>query len=181
MIFNFFKNLFSKEKRIEGKIKDKLYKTNKSCHYCKQPLFREECTLDHIIPKSKDGDTSIENSVISCHKCNTLKSNSDYDDFKTIVDTVEKRDFYWKRYEKRINDNIIVDIVYPYLQEKIHEYKNRIKIIENNKKQLSIIYNSNHKKIKYLDKKIQNIEGELYKLRRKIRNYKKEIPENFAE
>lgn len=175
MIFKFFKNLFSKQKRIEQKIKDTLYKDNKQCHYCGVKLYREECTLDHVVPKSKGGPTSIENSVLCCTKCNQLKGNSNYEDFKVIVNTVEKRDYYWKRYEKRINDNIIIDIVYPYLSEKTKEYRDRLKIIRNHKSQLLKIYGKDHKRVKDLDTKRYNIEQELYRLRIKTRNYKKQI------
>lgn len=175
MIFNFFKNLFSKQKRIEQKIKDTLYKDNKQCHYCGIKLYREECTLDHVIPKSKEGQTSLENSVLCCNKCNQLKGNSDYEDFKVIVNNVEKRDYYWKRYEKRINDNIIIDIVYPYLSEKIKEYRDRLSIINTNKIQLMKIYGKDHKRVKDMDKKRHNIEKEIYNLRVKRRKYKKDI------
>ena len=174
-IINFFKNLLYKQKRIEHKIKDALYKTNKHCHYCGIKLYREECTLDHVIPKSKGGSTSLDNSVLCCVKCNQLKSNSDYLNFKSIINTIEKRDYYWGLYEKKINDNIIIDIVYPYLEEKTKEYRDRLKIININKTQLLKIYNKDHKRIKDLDKKRHNIEKELYNLRNKKKKYKKNI------
>ena len=34
----------------------------------------EELTFDHVIPKSRGGQTSWEN-VVTCRKCNTLKGN----------------------------------------------------------------------------------------------------------
>lgn len=45
------------------------------CQYCSKFLHKREITIDHIIPKSLGGKNDFLNCVISCHKCNNLKSN----------------------------------------------------------------------------------------------------------
>lgn len=45
------------------------------CVYCKCKLKIREATIDHVIPKSKGGDNSWNNLVISCFDCNNKKTN----------------------------------------------------------------------------------------------------------
>ena len=46
-----------------------------TCQYCEKKLSRESATIDHVIPRSKGGQTTWENCVISCSDCNTKKGN----------------------------------------------------------------------------------------------------------
>jgi hypothetical protein len=46
---------------------------NYVCAYCGYKTDKPEC--DHIIPMSKGGDSSYENLITSCKKCNRAKSN----------------------------------------------------------------------------------------------------------
>lgn len=46
-----------------------------TCQYCAQRFSSYELTFDHVIPRSKGGDTSYENIVACCVRCNTSKSN----------------------------------------------------------------------------------------------------------
>jgi len=49
-------------------------KTDGTCYYCGRPLKPwETFSIDHVIPKSKGGDDSIENLVPSCRLCNSRK------------------------------------------------------------------------------------------------------------
>jgi len=48
---------------------------NFTCCYCGDKLKVNECTVDHIIPKSKGGESSWENCVCSCKKCNHRKGD----------------------------------------------------------------------------------------------------------
>jgi 5-methylcytosine-specific restriction endonuclease McrA len=43
------------------------------CQYCGKDLARHEITYDHVIPKSQGGDTTWENVVTCCLKCNGKK------------------------------------------------------------------------------------------------------------
>jgi 5-methylcytosine-specific restriction endonuclease McrA len=46
---------------------------NYTCQYCGVKKPSSELNLDHVIPQSKGGQTSWENVVCSCIKCNTKK------------------------------------------------------------------------------------------------------------
>jgi len=46
------------------------------CQYCEKNLSVKECTIDHVIPRSKNGGHTWENVVIACKKCNQIKGSS---------------------------------------------------------------------------------------------------------
>ena len=46
-----------------------------SCQYCGKPLKSQEVTLDHIVPKSRGGESNWENLAACCPKCNVLKGS----------------------------------------------------------------------------------------------------------
>ncbi len=43
------------------------------CQYCGRILPTSQLSLDHVIPRSRGGETTWENVVASCFKCNTKK------------------------------------------------------------------------------------------------------------
>jgi 5-methylcytosine-specific restriction endonuclease McrA len=45
------------------------------CQYCGVSLHPKEITYDHVLPKSKGGDTSWKNVVTCCVSCNSRKGN----------------------------------------------------------------------------------------------------------
>jgi 5-methylcytosine-specific restriction endonuclease McrA len=45
------------------------------CQYCARTLNSGELTLDHVIPRSRAGETAWENLVACCHHCNNRKGN----------------------------------------------------------------------------------------------------------
>lgn len=47
-----------------------LIRDNRTCAYC----GGHAVTVDHVIPRSKGGPLSWENSVAACHKCNGRKA-----------------------------------------------------------------------------------------------------------
>lgn len=51
---------------------------NPRCHYCGRVLQWEEATLDHIIPRSKGGQTTWKNTTVACWPCNNHKANGVY-------------------------------------------------------------------------------------------------------
>lgn len=46
-----------------------------TCQYCHKVFNSGDLTLDHVIPRSRGGDTSWENLVACCHRCNNRKGN----------------------------------------------------------------------------------------------------------
>jgi len=43
------------------------------CVYCDEDLTDQEVHLDHVIPESKGGPTTVDNLQVTCRKCNTSK------------------------------------------------------------------------------------------------------------
>jgi 5-methylcytosine-specific restriction endonuclease McrA len=46
-----------------------------TCQYCHKVFNSADLTLDHVIPRSRGGETSWENLVACCHACNNRKGN----------------------------------------------------------------------------------------------------------
>jgi 5-methylcytosine-specific restriction endonuclease McrA len=46
-----------------------------TCLYCGCGVERKDATLDHVIPRSRGGKTTWENSATSCRKCNHEKGD----------------------------------------------------------------------------------------------------------
>ncbi len=55
--------------------KNILMRDRYTCQYCLRTLPSSELTLDHVIPRSRSGETTWENLVACCHDCNNLKGN----------------------------------------------------------------------------------------------------------
>ena len=45
------------------------------CQYCHTTLSCDKLTFDHVVPRSRGGDTSWENIVTCCPKCNVRKAS----------------------------------------------------------------------------------------------------------
>jgi len=55
--------------------KNILLRDRYTCQYCGKTLPSSELTLDHVIPRSRAGDSSWENLVACCNPCNNRKGN----------------------------------------------------------------------------------------------------------
>jgi 5-methylcytosine-specific restriction endonuclease McrA len=53
--------------------KNILMRDRYTCQYCQKTLPSSEMTLDHVIPRSRAGETTWENLVACCHHCNNKK------------------------------------------------------------------------------------------------------------
>src|SRR5262249_18482530 len=45
------------------------------CQYCGKPLKSQEIKLDHIVPKSRGGESNWENLAACCPRCNVRKGS----------------------------------------------------------------------------------------------------------
>jgi len=55
--------------------KNILMRDRYTCQYCLRTLNSGELTLDHVIPRSRRGETAWENLVACCHACNNRKGS----------------------------------------------------------------------------------------------------------
>ncbi len=55
--------------------KNILMRDRYTCQYCHKTLNSGELTLDHVMPRSRAGETTWENLVACCHPCNNRKGN----------------------------------------------------------------------------------------------------------
>jgi 5-methylcytosine-specific restriction endonuclease McrA len=55
--------------------KNILMRDNYTCQYCGRVFPPQELTLDHIVPRSRNGDSSWDNLVTCCRACNNRKSD----------------------------------------------------------------------------------------------------------
>jgi len=85
-----------------------------TCQYCHKVFNSAELTLDHVIPRSRGGETSWENLVASCNPCNNRKGNRTPDEAnlkllrpprpfsahtgRQLMRLLAKSDEQWKKY-----------------------------------------------------------------------------------
>lgn len=55
--------------------KNILMRDRYTCQYCHRAFPSGELTLDHVVPRSRSGDSAWENLVACCHHCNNRKGN----------------------------------------------------------------------------------------------------------
>lgn len=55
--------------------KNILLRDHNICQYCQTVFPPQELTLDHVIPKARGGDSSWDNLVACCRRCNNRKGN----------------------------------------------------------------------------------------------------------
>lgn len=60
-------------KKVPWSKKNVLVRDNYTCQYCGKT--GEQMTVDHVIPKSRGGKNSFDNTVSSCYTCNNSKGD----------------------------------------------------------------------------------------------------------
>ncbi|MFA5023351.1 MAG: HNH endonuclease [Patescibacteria group bacterium] len=61
--------------RIAFSRKNLLLRDDCRCQYCGIKISKNIATIDHVIPRSRNGTTDFSNCVICCKKCNGIKAN----------------------------------------------------------------------------------------------------------
>jgi 5-methylcytosine-specific restriction endonuclease McrA len=75
-------------KRLRKKIFERDFYT---CHYCLKQLFADaeddnlRPTIDHVVPKSKNGKNNWHNLLTACRDCNFDKRDRDYRSYLLYV------------------------------------------------------------------------------------------------
>ena len=65
-----------------------------TCQYCGVRPSEDECTIDHVVPKSLGGETSWTNCVLACYRCNGQKADRKPEDARKPRDKSKAR--RWK-------------------------------------------------------------------------------------
>lgn len=56
--------------------KSMIYKRDRGrCQYCNNKVSKGKATLDHVVPKSRGGQTNFTNIVVACVECNQRKKD----------------------------------------------------------------------------------------------------------
>jgi len=55
--------------------KNILMRDRYTCQYCLRSGAGANLTLDHVVPRSRNGESTWENLVACCHECNNRKGN----------------------------------------------------------------------------------------------------------
>jgi 5-methylcytosine-specific restriction endonuclease McrA len=73
--------------------KNILLRDRNTCQYCAVVLTAGELTLDHVLPRSRGGQSTWENLVACCHSCNRRKGNQLLHELETMKLLREPRPF----------------------------------------------------------------------------------------
>ena len=80
------RRVFTKDEKVS-----KLMEQDNCCGYCGVDLKIDEAIGDHMIPHSLGGETTMDNLVVSCNKCNSMKSSLPYDLWEKIIPSLKNR------------------------------------------------------------------------------------------
>ena len=73
--------------------KNILLRDRNTCQYCGEALPPSELTLDHVVPRSRGGNSTWENLVACCHECNRRKGNRLLNEIDDMILLREPRPF----------------------------------------------------------------------------------------
>ena len=73
--------------------KNILLRDRNTCQYCGEAYPPGELTLDHVVPRSRGGNSTWENLVACCHDCNRKKGNRLLDEIEDMILLREPRPF----------------------------------------------------------------------------------------
>lgn len=75
-------------RRVELNRKNLFRRDKHTCVYCGSG---ENLTADHVIPRSRGGETTWENLVTACHPCNNRKDNKTPEEVGLKLRTIPKQ------------------------------------------------------------------------------------------
>ena len=74
--------MLQKKQRISSFIRRRVIERDGlTCVYCDDDLRDQEVHLDHIIPESKGGPTTVDNLQVTCRRCNITKGTLSEEEF----------------------------------------------------------------------------------------------------
>lgn len=85
------------------------YRDNFKCQYCASSFKKSELTLDHVMPKSRGGDTSWENIVTACKACNNKKADKTPEEAKMPLLNYPKEPNYLSMLIKKVSRSSSAD------------------------------------------------------------------------
>ena len=79
------KYVYSPYKEFSPSRKNILRRDDYMCQYCGCELTKENCTIDHIIPRSRGGKHEWKNVTSCCLRCNRKKGNRTPEEAKMFL------------------------------------------------------------------------------------------------
>ena len=73
--------------------KNILMRDRNTCQYCGEVMLPSDLTLDHVVPRSRGGNSTWENLVACCHPCNRRKGNRLLNEIDDMILLREPRPF----------------------------------------------------------------------------------------
>ena len=73
--------------------KNILLRDRNTCQYCGEAFASGDLTLDHVVPRSRGGNSTWENLVACCHSCNRRKGNRMLNEIEDMILLREPRPF----------------------------------------------------------------------------------------
>jgi hypothetical protein len=71
--------------------KNVMLRDNFICQYCFERLGKNSGTIDHVMPKSRGGQSDYHNCVTSCNRCNNFKANRTPEEAGLILKMLPKK------------------------------------------------------------------------------------------
>lgn len=164
------------------------------CYYCEEPFKQigetitlvpiTDETVDHIIPRSKGGNSSPLNKVPSCRSCNTLKGNFLPEQFVCFIENVlsgevkiKNRDKYTQEVLKIVlhNANEITECIEPF-RKKLYKHGNIQKDYEKDEITFSELLKQNTEKSKHVTNAEFEVKNTKQKITYEVENWEQEPP-----
>lgn len=92
----------------ELKLIERVKEENTTCYYCGDPLKSKNRTIDHKVPISRGGQTTLDNLVVSCKRCNEEKGMMNDEEYLSFLEK------FRKYIDEDINFNELKDIKTKY-------------------------------------------------------------------